>query len=234
MNLSNIMEVTNLHDLKNLIETNLTVVLGLTTKHTSNSLKVIIRRFLKRKAEKFPLIVFIYMEVSDANRQTLNILQGDIDDYPMVYHIRAANKILCTVKSADETKIYESFANVEQNYIDEMKYLQQNKNHDNNDDINSDNQEGDEDNNEDINQDDKVDKDNEKHLQIDTFDPVLEKKKTLEKMVFLNKKYGEMHLNFLHTIAKRKKIEKEGETKKLSANKKENEHSGYKKKSRKN
>lgn len=231
MSLSNIMEVTNLQDLKKLLETNLTVVLGLTTKHTSHSLKIIIRRFLKRKAEKFPLIVFIYMEVSDANRQTLNILQGDIDDYPMVYHIRAANKILCTVKSADETKIYESFANIEQNYIDEMNYIQQNKNDDNNDD-NSENEENNENDNEDNNQENI--KDDSKHLQIDTFDPVLEKKKTLEKMVFLNKKYGEMHLNFLHTIAKRKKIEKEGDSKKSTENKKENEPSGYKKKSRKN
>ena len=120
MSKSNIIEVTKLSDLKNIMESRLTVILGFTTPYTANKLKIIIRRFLKRKSEIFPLITFIYMEVSDTDRSSLNILKGEPSDYPKIYHIRGGNNILVSVQSATEETLNESFEAAEPFYIKEM------------------------------------------------------------------------------------------------------------------
>lgn len=124
MSRSNIVEVTNLQDLKEIMESCVTVIMGFTTPHTSKELKIVVRKFLKRKAEQFPLITFVYMEVSDENRTTLNILRGGPEDYPKIFHIRDGNNFLVAVNAATEETIYESFAAAEQFYIKEMKEFQ--------------------------------------------------------------------------------------------------------------
>ena len=124
-NRQNIMEITNLIDLKFIMGSCVTVIAGFTTPSTSKNLKIFIRKFLKRKAEQFPLITFVYMEVSDADRNTLNILKGSLSDYPRIYHIRGGNNITVEVKTANEETITESFKQVEMFYIDEMKAFQQ-------------------------------------------------------------------------------------------------------------
>lgn len=103
----------------------ITVIAGFTTPTTPQDLKVFIRKFLKRKSEQFPLITFVYMEVSDSDRNTLNILRGNLSDYPRIYHIRGGNNIMVAVDSANEETITESFKQVEKLYIDEMKAFRQ-------------------------------------------------------------------------------------------------------------
>jgi hypothetical protein len=241
----NIMEITNLVDLKYIMSSCVTVIAGFTTPYTPQKLKVYIRKFLKRKSENYPLITFVYMEVSDADRKTLNILKGGIDDYPRIYHIRGGNNIMVEVNAANEETISASFKQVEKLYVDEMKAFQQhikNKNIsdtdekiDSNDDqiISDDPDEESEhvqilkksqkntktnkklqtSNNEqyNINQQDnnlitqnETQNDQTPEQQID---PVLEKKKNLEKLVLLNKKCDELKLNMVKEIAKRKKME---------------------------
>ena len=121
---SNILQVTDLKDLKEIMESCVTVILGFTTPKTPTDLKIFIRKFLKRKAEKFPFITFVYMEVSDSDRQSLNILRADHSMFPKIYHIRNGNTILVQVDAATEETIVESFASAEQFYIDEMREIQ--------------------------------------------------------------------------------------------------------------
>ena len=103
---SNIVEVKNVSDLKHIVGKNMTVILGLVLPSTDNKTKVMIRKFLKRKSEKFPLLTFVYMEVSNKDRvSSLNILQGDDDDYPKVYHIRGGNNFFVEVPAATKTKL---------------------------------------------------------------------------------------------------------------------------------
>lgn len=256
MSQQNIMEITNLVDLKYIMSSCVTVIAGFTTLTTPQNLKVFIRKFLKRKSESFPLITFVYMEISDADRKTLNILKGGIKDYPRVYHIRGGNNIMVQVNAANEETIIESFNQVEKLYIDEMKVFQQhlkNKQNkinesdekiDSNDDqiISDDPDEEDDefDNLQKQPQDSQkqIQKQPQKQLQqkqsqpnkpvkksglnnndneqLDSnvtshveqqIDPVVEKKKNLEKLVLLNKKCDELKLNMVKDIAKRKKME---------------------------
>jgi len=194
---TNIYEVKKLVDLKNIIKNNVTVIIGFTLNDTPSDLKIIIRKFLKKKSKLFPLIKFIYMEVNNTERNTLNILQGDDESFPKIFHIRNGDTILCQVDSATEDSIYESFGAVEKYYINEMN---------NKDEINN------------KDQTEKSDHDEKINSITQTLDPVLEKKKTIEMLVLLNKKATDMKLNLLHNVAKRKKIEKE-----IEQSKKQNE-----------
>ena len=51
----------------------------------------------------------------------LEIVSDDYDAYPLIYHIRDGNKILCKVESADPESTYESFDAVEPYYRQEME-----------------------------------------------------------------------------------------------------------------
>jgi len=135
MSKQNIFEVTNISDLKNILKNNLTVVIGLVLKDTSGLLKVIIRRFLKRKSESFPLLTFVYMDVLDEHIEHLHKMFKCVkEDYPKIFHIRDSVNILVDVFNADEVKIYESFAAVEPYYLNEMV---ENNNSNNSNNINN-------------------------------------------------------------------------------------------------
>jgi len=244
------------------------------------------------------------MEVSDADRKTLNILRGNLEDYPKMYHIRGGHDILVEVKAATEETITGSFKEVEGLYVKEMKAFQKHLKEqqdalDNEDDSDDEpqpklqsktqpkpqpktqpkpqpkpqprsqpkNQSKSQpiqfknittkqvrqpDDSDDIliqDQDERIDVDmdrnyNEPDQQQDCqqdnqdcqpqsgVDPVLEKKKNVEKLVFLNKKCDELRLNMVKDIAKRKKMEAVIEKKK-AAEKKNDDGKEYRKNLRK-
>ena len=176
---SNIFEVKNLEDLKTLMESNITVILGLTCCSTDTKTKVMIRKFLKRKSEKFTLITFIYMDVSEEhkNNGSLNILKGD--NYPKVYHIRNNNQVLVSVEDADYEGVYESFSQVEKYYLKEMEDFK--------------------------NKQETVS--NIQSNQEQYVDPKIEKQKQLEKLVYLNTKYDNMKVDLIKEIKRRKQLE---------------------------
>lgn len=179
MSIRNIYEVTTLEDLKTLMESNVTVILGLTCSNTPNSTKAMIRKFLKRKSEKFHLITFIYMHVSDDHKNTgsLNILKGD--NYPKVYHIRNSNQVLVSVEDADYEGIYESFNQVEKYYTKEMEELQN-----------------------------KQTVATQNNIPLEKYtDPIIEKQQQLEKLVYLNTKYDSVKTDLLKEIKRRKTME---------------------------
>lgn len=234
MSVTNIMEIININDLKKVMNTSETIVMGFTVPETPNELKNIIRKFLKRKSEVFKLITFVYMEVSESDRHVLNILKGSENTFPKIYHIRNGKDILVSVQAANSDTIKESFKAVEKYYIEEMKNFQKefalrvktepknkSKNTKSIDEKASNDSEqliNFNDNQEQIVLEQEV---SEKEEQPEKEDPVLEKKKNLEKLVHVNKTYDEMKINLLHNVTKRKKIEFEINKKKESEKKKD-------------
>ena len=75
MSKSNIIEVTNLRDLKTVMMSHVTVVLGLTVPSVHSSLKCMIRKFLKRKSESIILalgyIISFVIKAFQESRQAL-------------------------------------------------------------------------------------------------------------------------------------------------------------------
>lgn len=192
----NIIEVRTLFDLKQIVSSNETVIVGFTLPDTDIKMKIAIRKFLKRKSESFPLIKFVYMEVSEENRNKLSILDGTDEEYPKLYHIRDGNKILVSVISANEQTIHESFDAVEKYYIREMQEYQKRDNK----------------------QETEIDTTSEKAKNVENvnrniennknqIDEKMEKKIMLEKLVLLNKKSDDLKLEMVKEIAKRKKVE---------------------------
>ena len=121
--MSNICQVIDLPQLKSIVSSNMTVIIGLVCPNTMNKNKVFIKKFLKRKSEKFPQIQFVFIDLTKeqiANTK-LAIVSHDYEDYPLIYHIRDGNKILCEVKQADEISAKESFAEIEPYYKKEME-----------------------------------------------------------------------------------------------------------------
>jgi hypothetical protein len=123
MSNSNIHQIANFVQLKKLVTENLTVIIGLTCPDTQKASKIMVRKFLKEKSKLFPLIQFVYMELSEDQIDTtkLEIVSKDYDSYPLVYHIRDGNKILCGVEAADYESTYDSFDEVAPYYKKEME-----------------------------------------------------------------------------------------------------------------
>lgn len=121
----NILQVTNLSDLKTIVASSMTVIAGFTIKSTPNELKIFIRKFLKRTSESFPYITFVYMDVHESDRGTLSLLKGDDDTYPKVIHIRDGNTILVSVEGAMPQDILDSFNVVKKVYIKEMNDIKE-------------------------------------------------------------------------------------------------------------
>ncbi len=232
MSLSNVIEVVNMVDLKMIMESCLTVIMGFTLPQTPKETKIMIRKFLKRKAEIFPLITFVYMQVSQKDRLFLNILKGDDDEYPKFYHIRNGNIVLVHIDAANIKSINETFNEVEKYYIKEMTQLQMAEDKNTNEEISEHNTSQDN-----VSNDSKktttiietvIQTNAEPKIQtLNTIDPELEDRMKLEKLVLLNKKYKEIQMNFIQNISMRKK--KDDEIKTARENDKEKEKKEYKK-----
>lgn len=204
---SNIFEVTNLTDLKNIISSRISVALGLTIESSDPLKKIMIRKFLKKKSKKFPLLTFIYMIVPEKDRNLINLFEGSDEDYPKMYYIRDGNKILLEAKSVDYVSIYESFKAIEPFYISEMKQFQKELIEQSSKSKNSSNDEKIENDDNNI-----VVKNNEHTMDTNVItnvvsNPVLEKKRNIEKLVLVNDKYEQMKLELIREIQHRKKIE---------------------------
>lgn len=123
VNNHNIQQITDFSVLKNIVSNNLTVVIGLTCPESTTEAKIMIKKFLKRKSELFPLIQFVYMDLSADQilKTKLEIVKKDYDLYPLVYYIRDGNKILCTVTGCTEELAYETFDELSPIFKREMK-----------------------------------------------------------------------------------------------------------------
>lgn len=120
---NNIHQVVDFTQLKTIVSSNPTVVLGLVCPTTSKSDKIMIKKFLKRKSEIYSLIQFVYFDLtkSDIENTGLEIVYKDYDAYPLVYHIRDHNKIACEVVCATIDSLKESFEALEPYYIKDQE-----------------------------------------------------------------------------------------------------------------
>jgi hypothetical protein len=251
MSVPNIMEIMRISDLKKIMSTCETVIMGFTVSETPTGLKNIIRKFLKRKAEIFRLITFVYMEVSETDRRVLNILSGSDETFPKIYHIRNGEDILVSVQAANAESIVESFKAVEKYYINEMKDFQKqfsemkkkrnpSLSQDNASEQDQEREQEQKEEPDDAKNTSESDQEKQKeetiddqtkmnamnmneneNLQESKEDPFLNKKMNLEKLVHVNKTYDDMKINLLRDITKRKKIECKNNEKKESEKKKD-------------
>jgi hypothetical protein len=123
----NIHQITDFSQLKKIVSKNLTVVIGMICSTTSNESKIMVKKFLKRKAELFPLVQFVFINLSDEQIQhtKLEIVSDDYDLYPLIYHIRDGNKIACKVENADYESTYGSFNQIAPYYTKDMEHYTQ-------------------------------------------------------------------------------------------------------------
>lgn len=141
----NIHQVADFAQLKTIVNSNMTVIIGFVCSSTSKKDRVMIRKFLKSKSKKFPMIHFVYMILTDEQIQQtrLGLIAKDYNDYPLVYHIRGGNNISCKIAGATVEDVYESFGQLEPYYLRDMelyeearakqaKYNQQNQQDSNN------------------------------------------------------------------------------------------------------
>ncbi len=235
----NIWEVTKFTDLCTLLKSNITVIVGLTLASTKDSDKFMIRKFLKSKAKKFPLITFVYMQVSKEYMGKLKIIPEDKSVYPMLFYIRDGNIVSLYVENVDSYSIHDSFQTLEPYYVKEMAEFQKKmkdiKDKKNKNDDNDDNNDDDDDQDEEDEEDDKKNTKNIKNKEEEDEDedeekdnnkgdnnvkmkmainnttkplmPQIEKKKMIEKLVFMNDKYDKMKLDIIKDVQRRKKIE---------------------------
>lgn len=217
----NIYQVTNIGDLKHIVKSNFTVILGITCPHTTKNNVNHIKQFLKRKSKLFPLITFVYLNAKPDMLGTFRLIPKNTDDYPIVYHIRDGNKIGIEIKNADIESINESFNKVEKYYLQEMDDHKNNNNDDSfkeyinakNTHISKNNKSNDDTHNDDINDDDKDnDNDDDNNNNDDNYDndddnKSIDNRRRIDKLVLLNKKFNEMQMDLLNDVANRKEIE---------------------------
>ena len=128
MSSQNIHQVADFSQLKQIVTTNMTVIIGMVCYSTPHESKVMIKKFLKRKSELYPLIQFVYMDLSidQVENASLSIVPDHAEKYPIVHHIRDGNNIVCTVPSAIKEDVYESFEELSKYYKKEMLEFQAN------------------------------------------------------------------------------------------------------------
>lgn len=216
------------------------IVLSLVLLNTDQNIKTMIRKYIKRKAEEFSNIIFLYYVVRNEDIGRVGtLIPKDLEKYPTLYHIYNVTELLGEVTGIDDTKLIDqSFKRMNEYY----KNFDPNKNNvqtDNNPSNPSnpsnieDNDNNYDDNNKNDDNDD-IDKiteantnanrvsnpnmTNEKFTsnQPQTTDdlivnPVLEKKKKLEKIALMKKKSDEYMAKFYEELAERKKNEEKNE-----------------------
>lgn len=230
------------------------IVLSLVLRDTDEFVKKMIRTTIKKKAQEFPLITFIYYTVREDDFGRISLLEKKTGQYPKICHIYNVTKLLNEITSIDDGEVlakklskmdvhcdtYQKNItsaeqeNPDQNEDDEInehedeqeqqKYANNNSskqhvsNHQSNPHSNPQF-------NAQIGQVGQVGQNNEfqnrANLELDenqfrqTYNPVVERKKMLEKLLLIKEKSDEFTAIFLDEMKKKKKIdEKEKEKEK--------------------
>ena len=119
-NKNNVWFVKSLKDLKTILQSNMTVILGICLKDSKKEEKYMIKKFLKSKSKSYPLITFVYMEISEELLGVLNLFSENISSYPLFYHIRDGKDIIICIEETTNEALHNSFEDVEKFYNEEM------------------------------------------------------------------------------------------------------------------
>ena len=165
---------------------------------TDDNLKRMIKKFLKKKANQFPHITFLYYVTRKEDFGRNTFLSSNPNDYPKLCHIYDVIEMLTEVLSIDNIEIMEKSFQVLENY-----YSQKNT---------SEIEENESDPNEkksypNIQQSQQLPQHSLSNPLIPTVNPVTERKKLLEKLTLLREKSEECVMDFLKECQKRKKEE---------------------------
>jgi hypothetical protein len=116
---SNIWQIINYDDLYNFLvgESGRIVVLSLVLSNTDENIKRMIKKFIKRKANMYPNILFLYHVVKSKDIGRISILEKDKSKYPKMCHIYDKTQLLLEVTSIEDIDdLYESFEEVGDHY----------------------------------------------------------------------------------------------------------------------
>jgi hypothetical protein len=200
-NLFQIVETSELiHFLQKSEQDSTFLVLTLVISETPDITKKKLRKYIKQKAIEYPDRSFIYYIVPKHELGKIkNILESDKELYPLLFHIYD-KKILIRAESITVSKMNlldESFDQINDSIKNVEQTIQNLKNDE---------------------QDEKCSQESSKEKLIieqpKIFDPILHKKKYIEKINFLKQKTDEMKLELYKEIGLRKKIQEKNSKKK--------------------
>jgi hypothetical protein len=211
------------------------VVLGIITENTEEHIKKIIKIFMKEKSKIYPKVTFLFYKAKNKDFGRLQpMFDKDITKYPKIFHIWDVKEIMSGVIAVDNGEIMEkSFEDFHDVYLagsisTQNRETDEIQNTEESDDKSKDIEKK-LDKKEECENNDKNNKNNnleQKKVYIpqqqsaptiqpinQTYkDPIIEKKKFMEKLHLLRKKQEDCTLDFLNEFKKRKK-EEEGEEK---------------------
>lgn len=97
------------------------IVLTMVLLNTEEDLKKDIRRFIKRKSEKYPNIIFLYYAVRDDDFGRISIISKNKKEYPKMCHIYNVTDLLVEVSGIDNVEILKSSFKKLNNYYKNFK-----------------------------------------------------------------------------------------------------------------
>jgi len=177
------------------------IVLSLVIKNTPSNIKAIIKKFIKRKAEMFPNVMFLFYTVQPQDINKICFIKDDPDLYPIVCYIETmSNEVMISVEGIDGIEsLDESWNMVEKKFISNLKQQSDKK----------------------ISE--KSYKSLETHnIQSQNFsqvDKFAEQKKLMKKLTYLKQKADEYTFEFMEDCRLRKKEEEKMLKKQQSKNK---------------
>jgi spore coat protein CotF len=196
----NIWQVDMFSDLVGFLKSGSTdyIVLSLITKNTTPDLKSVIKKFIKRKAEIFSNVMFLFYTVQSADVGKINFIKGTLNSYPMMCYIKtSSNEVMTYVEGIDGIEPLDECWNiVEKHFITNLKNHQQNS------------QQNSQQNKNQISE--KSANSFEMQNQGQTFaqvDKLAEQRKIVKKLTYLKEKADEYTLEFMEDCRLRKKEE---------------------------
>lgn len=199
----NIWQVDAFSDLVGFLKSGSTdyIVLSLVIKDSPQDVKSIIKKFIKRKAENFPNVMFLFYTVQPQDIGKINFIKGTKDSYPMMCYIETlSNEVMTYVEGIDGLDpLNECWEIVEKKFISNLNEHVKNNNQNNQQKFSEKSSVSFEtQNNQNFAQN------NQNFAQIDKF---AEQRKIMKKLTYLKEKADEYTLEFIEDCAKRKKEE---------------------------
>lgn len=218
----NIWQVDMFSDLVGFLKSGSTdyIVLSLITKNTQQDLKSLIKKFIKRKAESFPNVMFLFYTVQSADVGKINFIKETVDSYPMMRYIKTStNEVMTYVEGIDcQEPLDECWSIVEKHFIMNLKNSQNNgqNNNQNNNQHNNQNNNKNQISEKSLNSFELQNNQAQTFAQVDKF---AEQRKIVKKLTYLKERADEYTLEFMEDCRLRKKEEEKLLKKQQSKNK---------------
>lgn len=200
----NIYQVDMFNDLVGFLKSGSTdyIVLSLVVKNTPSDIRSIIKKFIKRKAEVFSNVMFLFYTVQAQDVGKINFIKGTLDSYPMMCYIKTStNEVITYVEGIDGIDpLDECWGIVEKAFVTNLKNKQQNQ------------------------QQNKISGKSSDSFEIPTqnfaqIDKFAEQRKLVKKLSYLKEKADEYTLGFMEECRLRKKEEEKLKKKQQASNK---------------